>query len=68
MGELGDACIMHHQEVGQAAKKLGIDLFLSCGIYSALAAKAFGRGAQHFSTQEHLLLALDKELYSRQPF
>ncbi|BCA94247.1 UDP-N-acetylmuramoyl-tripeptide--D-alanyl-D-alanine ligase [Legionella antarctica] len=64
MGELGDWATKHHQEVGLAARQLGIDKILSCGNYSALTTEAFGIGGQHFSSQEDLAQIVLKELSS----
>lgn len=55
MGELGDWATQHHEEVGLAAKQLGIDQLMSCGNYSLLAAQAFGTSGQHFSSQDELV-------------
>jgi UDP-N-acetylmuramoyl-tripeptide--D-alanyl-D-alanine ligase len=54
MGELGSWAIPHHQEVGLAARRLGIDLLLSYGSYSQLASESFGVGGEHFSSQGEL--------------
>lgn len=62
MGELGAWAIKHHQEVGLAARRLGIDLLLSCGSYSKLAAESFGAGGQHFVNQEQLAQNLLEKL------
>ena len=64
MGELGTWATQHHQEVGLAARQLGIDEVLSCGTYSALATEAFGEGGQHCSSQEELAQIVLKELTS----
>ncbi len=55
MGELGDYAVKHHEAVGVAAKKQGIDVLLTCGIVSQAASKAFGGSAQHFDNQAQLL-------------
>ncbi|KTD79206.1 UDP-N-acetylmuramoyl-tripeptide--D-alanyl-D-alanine ligase [Legionella waltersii] len=62
MGELGKWTAQHHQEVGLAAKELGIDQLMSCGIHSQLASEAFGNGAQHFSSKEELIKAVEHNL------
>lgn len=62
MGELGDWATQHHQEVGLAARQLGIDALMCCGSYSLLTAQAFGEGGRHFSTQDELAQILLKEL------
>lgn len=62
MGELGEWATQHHQEVGLAAKQLGIDQLLSCGTHSLLASQAFGAQGHHFSSQEELVENLLDEL------
>ncbi len=62
MGELGQWSAQHHQEVGEVAKQLGINKVLSCGTQSRLAAQAFGKDGQHFSSQEELVHSLLAEL------
>jgi UDP-N-acetylmuramoyl-tripeptide--D-alanyl-D-alanine ligase len=62
MGELGSWATQHHQEVGLAARRLGIDSFLSCGSYSKLASETFGAGGEHFVDQEQLIQNLLEKL------
>lgn len=62
MGELGEWATQHHQEVGLAARQLGIDKLFSCGTHSILAAEAFGLGGQHCSSKEELVQIVLKEL------
>jgi UDP-N-acetylmuramoyl-tripeptide--D-alanyl-D-alanine ligase len=64
MGELGNWATHHHQEVGIAARRLGIDLLLSCGSYSKLASESFGVGGEHFATQDQLAQNLVEKLSS----
>ncbi|MCL5272845.1 MAG: UDP-N-acetylmuramoyl-tripeptide--D-alanyl-D-alanine ligase [Gammaproteobacteria bacterium] len=64
MGELGDWAEQHHEEVGLAAKQLGIELLMSCGNYSLLASKAFGANGQHFSSQDELVQNMIEKLDS----
>lgn len=54
MGELGEWATQHHQEVGIAARELGIDKLMTCGSLSVLASQTFGEGGQHFSSQEEI--------------
>jgi UDP-N-acetylmuramoyl-tripeptide--D-alanyl-D-alanine ligase len=65
MGELGQWCEQHHQEVGLAARKQGIDLLMTCGKHSESAAKAYGSSAKHYTHQnelvQDLLTQLDKD-------
>lgn len=62
MGELGAWATQHHQEVGLAARRLGIDLLLSCGSFSKLATESFGAGGEHFTNQELLAQNLIEKL------
>ena len=62
MGELGTWAEQHHQEVGLAARQLGINQLMTCGSLSVLASQAFGVGSQHFSTQEELVKKVLEEL------
>jgi UDP-N-acetylmuramoyl-tripeptide--D-alanyl-D-alanine ligase len=62
MGELGAWATQHHQEVGLAARQLGIDVLMSCGTHSLMASQAFGEGGKHFSNQEELAQIIIKEL------
>ncbi len=55
MGELGESSLAHHQEVGKAAQRQGIDRLLTYGKISKEAALAFGPGAQHYTTQDALI-------------
>lgn len=54
MGELGEWAAQHHQEVGLAARELGINQLMTWGSFSKLASEAFGERGRHFSTQEDL--------------
>ncbi len=62
MGEIGDMTGQFHDEVGGYAKSQGIDRLLAIGESSALAARNFGAGGQHFQTVPDLLAALVAEL------
>lgn len=64
MGELGTWATQHHQEVGLAARQLGIDILLTCGKNSALASQAFGSNGQHFNSQEELVQNILEKLAS----
>jgi UDP-N-acetylmuramoyl-tripeptide--D-alanyl-D-alanine ligase len=55
LGELGSFSEAHHQEIGVAAKKHGIDLLLTCGQHSLATARAFGVSAMHYDSQETLV-------------
>lgn len=62
MGELGEWAIQHHQEVGLAARELGITQLMTYGSFSKLASEAFGERGRHFSTQEDLIQNVLEEL------
>lgn len=62
MGELGIWSTEHHQEVGLAARRLGVDVLFSCGSKSKVAAESFGVGGEHFVDQEQLVQKLMRHL------
>ncbi len=62
MGEIGDASGQYHDEIGGYAKSQGIDRLFALGEMSAVAARNFGGGSQHFSQIEKLIEALKPEL------
>jgi UDP-N-acetylmuramoyl-tripeptide--D-alanyl-D-alanine ligase len=62
MGELGEDAAQFHQEIGVAARELGIEHLFALGALSAQAIREFGAGAQHFTNIDDLYTALDKEL------
>jgi UDP-N-acetylmuramoyl-tripeptide--D-alanyl-D-alanine ligase len=64
MGELGEWATQHHQEVGLAARQLGINRLLSCGQHSLLTVQAFGPGGQHYESQGELAQIVIEELDS----
>lgn len=64
MGELGDWSESHHQEIGHAAKKQGIQMLMTCGIKSESAARAFGHEAKHYADQKALVQDLLQHLDS----
>lgn len=65
LGELGAWTQQHHEEIGHAAYRCGIDLLMTCGSHSEYSAKAFGATAKHYKDQEELaqdlLTKLDKD-------
>lgn len=65
MGELGDYTHAHHEAIGSAAKKEGIDKLFTCGIASEATSKAFGQSAQHFACQEDLIARLKPVLNAK---
>lgn len=54
MAELGAWAEQHHEEVGAAARQLGIDCLLTCGELSVNSVLVFGEGGKHYNTQEEL--------------
>jgi UDP-N-acetylmuramoyl-tripeptide--D-alanyl-D-alanine ligase len=54
MGELGAWTKQHHEEVGYAAYRNGVDLLMTYGIHSEYSSRAFGTLAQHYKNQEEL--------------
>ena len=61
MGELGDASMDLHAEVGAFARNAGIDTLYAVGEASREATKAFGPGARHFDDVDALIAALRGE-------
>lgn len=62
MGELGEWTQAHHEAVGQAARQLGIDQIMTCGVHSLSTAKSFGASARHYSDHDALVCDLLAEL------
>jgi len=61
MGELGIQSAAMHAEVGDFAKRSGVEVLLALGEQSRNAAHAFGEGARHFGEARELLAAARKE-------
>ena len=55
MGELGKWSEQHHQEIGSAARELGIDMLMTCGTQSKATANAYGAPGKHYPNQDALL-------------
>jgi UDP-N-acetylmuramoyl-tripeptide--D-alanyl-D-alanine ligase len=55
MGELGDASVAMHAEVGAFAREQGIESLLALGSESTHAVAAFGAGGAHFDSLEALV-------------
>ena len=62
MGEIGEMTAQFHDEIGGYAKSQGIDRLLAVGESSALAARNFGVGGEHFRKIEDLIATLVGEL------
>jgi UDP-N-acetylmuramoyl-tripeptide--D-alanyl-D-alanine ligase len=62
MGEIGDASGQFHDEIGGYAKSAGVDALFALGEASAVAARNFGAGGQHFKKIDELIEALRPEL------
>ncbi len=63
MAELGEQAMELHRQAGMAARESGVHRLFSIGSHSELAASAFGRGGEHFASEEALLQALRRELH-----
>ncbi len=66
MGELGSDARRYHQEVGEFAKKQGIDDLLTLGVLSQNIADAFGNKGQHFEHREQLISSLQSLLVAEE--
>ena len=62
MAELGPGAAALHAEVGETARKLGIEILLGCGSLSREAVAVFGAGAKHYLDLESLVTALEGQL------
>lgn len=54
LGELGQWTQSHHEEIGRAAKRCGIERLMTCGEHSQFTTQAFGEGATHYHQQDEL--------------
>jgi len=61
MGELGAQSAAMHSEVGEFARRCGIDALLAMGADSRHAVHAFGKGARHFADAAALVEAARAE-------
>lgn len=55
MGELGEKARYYHEQVGEYARKSGIDYFISLGVLSQHASDVFEAKGKHFSDIESLV-------------
>lgn len=62
MGELGDGTFGLHHSVGEYAREAGVNKLLACGSLTLETVKAFGEGAEHFTTQGELIETLLEQL------
>ncbi len=62
MGELGDDAAELHRQVGDEARRSGIDRLYACGELSRGAADAFGENGHFFEQQQQLIEALLPEM------
>lgn len=58
MGELGDDAAVMHAEIGEYAKKAGVDALYTLGELSREMTAAFGPQARHYNTPEQLAVDL----------
>lgn len=65
MGELGDDAPLFHRQVGEHARRAGIDKLYATGQLSRDAAQAFGPGGGHYASHEELIDALAADLDAR---
>jgi UDP-N-acetylmuramoyl-tripeptide--D-alanyl-D-alanine ligase len=61
MRELGTDSAAMHAEIGAFARDSGVDRLLALGPESAHAARAFGKGGEHFEEREALVAAAERE-------
>jgi UDP-N-acetylmuramoyl-tripeptide--D-alanyl-D-alanine ligase len=62
MGELGEAAVSSHGDIGRFAREQRIDRLFATGKLSALAVEAFGPGAEWFADADSLSRAVNSEL------
>lgn len=64
MRELGEKSAQYHQEIGEAAKKSGIQQLYCLGDLTRHAAAAFGKKAYFFADRNELIQALKAQLHN----
>lgn len=62
MGELGERGVDLHEQIGDEARRAGVDVLFTLGELSAHAAKKFGPGGRHFERIEDLLAEVENLL------
>jgi UDP-N-acetylmuramoyl-tripeptide--D-alanyl-D-alanine ligase len=62
MGEMGEAAVSSHGEIGRFARVSGVDRLFATGKLSALAVEALGSGGEWFADAETLARAVNAEL------
>jgi UDP-N-acetylmuramoyl-tripeptide--D-alanyl-D-alanine ligase len=62
MGELGEETAELHRQVGDEARRAGLDRLYACGVLSRNAADAFGENGHFFEQQQQLIEALLPEM------
>jgi UDP-N-acetylmuramoyl-tripeptide--D-alanyl-D-alanine ligase len=62
MGEIGEMSAQYHDEIGGYAKSAGVDRLFALGEQSALTARNFGSGGEHFESVEALIEAAQAAL------
>ena len=62
MKELGLDSSKMHREVGENARAMGVKRLFATGEMSAHTVDSFGRGAEHFETQEELVRTLRRQV------
>jgi UDP-N-acetylmuramoyl-tripeptide--D-alanyl-D-alanine ligase len=65
LGELGPEAHSLHRQLGEAARRSGVDALYTVGVLSAAASQGFGDGARHFESQSDLIAALRAEVGAR---
>lgn len=64
MAELGEGAEQAHVEIGQYARKMGINRIYAVGVLSQLAVVAFAGAGQHFKTQQQLITQLLQDIHA----
>jgi UDP-N-acetylmuramoyl-tripeptide--D-alanyl-D-alanine ligase len=62
MGELGAEAAELHRQVGDEARRAGLDALYACGVLSRGAVEAFGENGRYFEQQQQLIEAMLPEM------